>query len=137
MAGDANIKRSAYPGGDEDYVILTLGPFNVEASKTNHDVDQMKVPFAFKPIYAEVSSYEVAITNAVTIDVLDDTGTPQQIVQDHTLVAVTKGSAIASEMTIDDVGPVLADAKLKVRYTSGASDTSEHTKVRLWVKPLY
>jgi len=137
MAGNANVLKSAWPQGEDGIILLELGPFEVEASKTNYVVDALRVPYAFEPVYAEVASHTVTVTNGITLDVLDNESTPQQIVEDHTLAASTAGSTANASMTIDDFGPVLADAVLSVRYTSGASDTSVNTKVRLWVRPVH
>ena len=98
---------------------------------------QIEVPYAFRLKKAEKISEAVAITNGVTLDVIDDTGTPQVLIADEAITAITAGSAVTAACTVDDEGPVYAGAKLSARYTSGASDTSRHTTIRLWVEPLH
>lgn len=139
-AGDANVHRMPYPFGEDAVLLLMSGQVNIEASKTNHVWDYMTIPFEFRPDRVEIASQTVAITNAITIDVADEESTPQVMVNDEALAAITAGAGAGSDIvvaTIDDYGPFLADGALLFRYTSGVSDTSVGTRARLWVTPTY
>lgn len=136
MAGNANdITKRPFPFGGLQ--LIEFPPVDIQASKTDYVYAQIEVPYAFRLKKAEKISEAVAITNGVTLDVIDDTGTPQVLIADEAITAITAGSAVTAACTVDDEGPVYAGAKLSARYTSGASDTSRHTTIRLWVEPLH
>jgi hypothetical protein len=136
MAGNANLIDRPYPNGPEILVWQT-GNVAIEASKTDHVWDVTYVQYAFYPTKVEICSQTVAITNAITIDLADNEGTPNVIMNNEALAAVTAGASTAPiQATIDDRGLVLQGAVLIARYTSGASDTSVGTRMRLWGCPL-
>ena len=137
MAGNADRLDRPFPHG-KHILVWQTGQVNIEASKTDHVWDVSYVQYAFRPTHFEICSQTVAITNAITIDIADNEGTPNVIVDNEALAAVTAGASTAPiQGTIDDRGLVLYGAVLIARYTSGASDTSVGTRVRLWGIPEY
>lgn len=130
--------KSAWPQGD-GIIIVNSGQVNIEASKTNHVWDVMVIPFSFVVKRVEIISQTVTIGNSITIDVADDASTPNVIVNDEALAAITAGAATAASIinaAIDDTDDIIASDALIFRYTSNGSDTSVGTRVRLWIRPV-
>lgn len=136
MAGSTTKISPPWPHAD-GLLCIESKPVNIAASKTDHVWDVLTIPFKCELVWAEWVSQAVTITNGVTVDVLDDSGTPQIIIENEAITAITDGAAATTRCTVDDTGPILPDSQLKFRYTSGASDTSVATKFRLWVRPLH
>lgn len=137
--GNAADLRSHYPKGEDGLVCFDFA-FNVLASKTKDWIaDRMLVPFAFKAVKADFTAEEVAITNAMTLNVQDDTGTPQELLTDVAVTAITAGGGGRIDMTasLDKDITINAGALLDVSYGTGASDTVTNGHFRLYVKPVY
>jgi hypothetical protein len=136
--GNAQDVSSAFPKGEQGFFLITSGPVNFQASKTDHVWDTFLAPFAFRVKKAEVISAIISITNAVTINVQDDTGTPKVPIADSgTPASGADGTGDTAQLTVDDSVLINAGALVQFSYTSGASDTSTGSVVRLWVKPEY
>ncbi len=136
--GDTNDLRTPYPKGREVGVLIQSAPVDIQASKTDHRFDEIELPFKCKIVKAEtVSGKEMAITNAITISVLDDTGTPKKFINASAAAAITDGTSARTALTVDKTITIFAGALLRFEYTSGASDTSTGTIVRIWVVPVH
>ena len=106
MAGNANKIDAPYPRGG--LFCIESAPVDIQASKTDYVWDQQEIPEACTPVWAEKISEQVTIANGITADVLDDEGTPQQIIQDEAITAIAAGAGATARCTIDDTGPLLA-----------------------------
>lgn len=129
--------RSPWPKGSDGIILLQSNSTDFIASQTNKVFDVLTVPFACKPIYAETVSQAMAITNGITLSVIDDTGTPKEMITDAAAAAITAGASAITALAVVKSVIFYAGALMKFTYISGASDTSVNTIVRLWVKPLY
>lgn len=135
VAGDI---RGSYPKGQDSLVLLEFGPFQIIASKTDYDVDRFTTRFAFKPKFAELTATDIAVTNAITVNIEDDTGTAKAIVTNKAVAAITAGAGLLLPLTIVNKETIInAGAILLMTYISGTSDTGIDVKVRLWVKPVF
>lgn len=134
--GNANSMRLPWPNGL--YPIFSKC-FDIAASKSSdHVVDQQKVPFAFTIEEADFCADVVAISNAITINVEDDTGTPKVGIADSAgVVAITAGASARAALTVDKSKVFYEGALLNFSYKSGASDTATNAQIRLWVKPYF
>jgi len=135
--GSANDTRVPWPEGSDGWYLFTLGPFNIIASKTNHIVDEITLPFAIRAAFAETISSALAITNAVTLLVRDDTGTPKVLINGAAPAVIVAGATVATELAVVKNVSIFAGAKLRTLYTSGVADTSIDTIIRLWVRPVF
>ena len=128
-----------WPHGEET-LIMQSGDVTMVASKTDWEWDIVSIRFDFHPTRVEIMSQAVAITNAMTIDVADDTGTPQVMVQNQALAAFTEGAADGDDIisaTIADTGPFLKGQNIIFRYTTGVADTTIGTRIRIYGRPIY
>lgn len=132
--GDSQILRGPYPKGEDGFVMIRSKTFSAVQSQTGLVFDTITVPFAFQAFYAEIAGV-VTETNAITITIDDDTGTPKVIVSAAPLATQAVG-AVTALPTVRSV-TINAGALLNFKYTSGASDTTTATVVTLWVKPVY
>lgn len=133
MAGVAGDIRAPYPMGD--LVVFPFNSFQMLASQTTYVVGQFLVPFAFRAVRADFTATEVAGTGQ-TINVQDDTGTPQVVIDDDVIdAAITAGAGGRQLLVVDHSKLILAGAVLTLQYTSGAGDTALDAHVTLWVKP--
>lgn len=132
--------RTPYPKGRDGLVLIQSAPVDVQASKTGHVFDQIELQFACQVVKAETVSSVMAISNGITFIVQDDTGTPKKMVNAGAAAAITDGSSARTAFlaaTLNKGTTINAGALLEFQYTSGASDTSTNTIVRLWVKPVF
>lgn len=131
--------RSHFPKGEDGLVCFTFA-FNALASKAADWItSRMLVPFAFKAVKADLTAEEVAITNAMTLNLQDDTGTAQELLTNVSVTAITAGGGGRIDMTSDldtDI-TINAGALLDLSYATGASDTVTNGVFRLYVKPVY
>lgn len=135
--GDTNQPGDGWPEGGDALHMIVLGPINVVASKTKDYIfDAYTLQFACTPIKGEITHENVDISNAMTINIQDDSSTPKQIVTDQTVPAITGGAGATVALTVIQGVRLNAGAILEASYGSGASDTSTGTKIRLWVKAL-
>jgi len=136
--GNASDLRAPWPHGSNNYVIK-LGPCALIASKTkDFIVEKFQLPFAVKVKKAYVTAQEVAITNAITLNIVDDSSTPVEIVTDHALAAVTAGAGSYVAMTVASPNTVLnAGALIEFSYGSGVGDTGTDVAVILLCEPVY
>lgn len=138
--GTAGDLRTPYPKGDNSLIPIHF-PLTVVASKTKDFITHShKLKFACRPVLVEHSAQEVAVTNAITINLQDDSSTPQEIVTDQTLAAVTAGAGGVTAPTLASGAKALtinAGAILEASYGSGASDTSLDSVLTLWVRPIF
>ncbi len=131
--GSASDVRGAFPMGD---IIPLNFHFEVVASKSaDYVVGKMLVPWAFRPVLAELTAQIVTITNAITFNLEDDTGTPQVIIADHSVTAITGGAGTVQTPTVVRTFKVNAGAHLVASYGSGAGDVALDVDVTLWVRP--
>lgn len=136
VAGDT---RAPFPKGADTLFWIKFGPFEIVASKSaDFIVEKFELPFACIPKKAYVTAQDVNVTNAITLNIQDDTGTPKQVVTDASLAAITGGAGSKVALTIADSATVLnAGALLEMSYGSGASDDAESVSVYLGVDPVY
>jgi hypothetical protein len=134
MAGGSAANIAApYPMGD---IIPIRFQFEIIASKSaDYVVDSFLVPWAFRPVYAELTAQIVTITNAITFNLEDDTGTPQVLIADHAVTAITGGAGTVQTPTLVKTFKVNAGARLIASYGSGAGDVALDVTVTLWVRP--
>lgn len=137
--GTASDIRAPYPKGEDSLVCIEVGAFTIEASKSaDYVVDKQTIMFAFKPKKAELTATNIDVTNGVTLNIEDDSATPQVIVSDEAITAITAGAGKLQALTIDDdTMTINAGAVLVTSYGSGASDAGLDVKVRLWVEPVF
>lgn len=136
--GDANDLRAPWPKGDDGVMVLEFGPVNIEASKaSDHIFDTMTAPFAFRVIKGEVSSQTLTENTGITINLQDDSSTPQELVSDAGLSAIVAGAGGVTAVTVSKTITINAGALLYASYKSGSTDTSVQTKLRLWIKPVH
>ena len=138
--GTATRIDTPYPKGEDSLIVLEF-PFTIVASKSADFIAfTRRAEFAFKPISAWTTAQEVAVTNAITINLVDDSSTPKEIITDQTLAAVTAGAgshitvALASGAKAQQIN---AGALLEMSYASGASDTSLDSMLFLLVRPVF
>lgn len=140
MAGgtDGDI-RAPWPKGSDSRFLWKFGPFEIIASKTkDFIVEKLQLPFACRVKKAFVTAQDINVTNAITLNIVDDSATPVEIVTDHTLAAITGGAGSYVEMTVASPNTTLkAGALLEMSYGSGASDTAESVTVILELEPVY
>jgi len=130
--------HSAWPLGSGGIIMLRSVGVDFLASKTAKIFDQITIPFTFRPVKAEVSSWSVTITNGASITITDTASSVQTMVSAQTVSAATAGAQADPEaLTIADVGPYVQGDNLEFKYTTGASDTSISTIVTLWIQPEY
>lgn len=133
MAGSTNDVRGAFPMGD---VIPIHFHFEIVASKTaDYIARKIKTPFAFRPVYATLTAQIVTITNAITFNLEDDSATPQVLIADHAVTAITGGAGTIQTPTLVKTFNVPAGAYLVASYGSGAGDVALDVDVALWVRP--
>jgi hypothetical protein len=137
--GNADLHTTPYPKGEDGLFPLVFA-FNALASKSADWITaQVRVQFAFKAVRAELTAEEIAITNAITLNLQDDTGTPQELLTDVSVTAISGGGGGRIDYTSDldkDI-TVNAGALLELSYGSGSSDTVTNGLFILWVKPVY
>lgn len=136
--GTAGDIRTPYPKGEDGLFMFEFHGAIVEASKSADFIfNQMTVPFAFKAVKAEYTALEIAITNAMTVNIQDDTATPEEIITDAAVAAITEGAGGVAALTVDKTKTINAGAILSASYGSGAGDTAKDLRIRLWVKPVF
>lgn len=135
--GTAADIRTPWPKGEEGLVLLQSNPVTVQASKTGHQWDQMLVPFAFKPVRAEICAESITDADAsCAFTVQDDTGTPKKVIDAAATTAMADGSSVRAALTVDKTVTIFAGALLDFLYTSTGSDASVNLVIRIWVKPI-
>jgi hypothetical protein len=75
--GDANLYNLPYPNGP---YMLTFGPFDLSASKTDHIVDSMTMPFRGRAVKAEFTASILTETTAITINLEDDSTSAKVVI---------------------------------------------------------
>ena len=131
--GSVSLVRGAFPMGD---IIPLHFHFEIVASKSaDYVVDMMLMPWAFRPVYAELTAQIVTITNAITFNLEDDTGTAQVLIADHSVTAITGGAGTVQTPTVVAGLKINAGAYLVASYGSGAGDVALDVDVTLWVRP--
>lgn len=116
---------------------IVSNSFDIAASKANFVVDQQLVPVGFKCIYAEFCAQVMAVTNAITVAVGDDTGTPKLIVNDDAVVAIVAGASAREALVFSKTVEIYGGALLSFWYDSGASDTATNARIRLLCVPIH
>lgn len=137
--GNAADFRTPYPKGEKSAIILPFA-FNALASKTKDWITaQILVPFAFKAVRAQLTAEAIAITNAMTLNLQDDTGTPQELLTDVSVTAITAGGGGRIDFTssLDKDITINAGALLDLSYGTGASDTVTNGLFLLEVEPVF
>lgn len=138
--GTAGDIRTPYPKGDNSLIPIHF-PMTVVASKTKDFISHShKLKFACRPVLVEFTAQDIIVTNAVTINLLDDSSTPQEIVTDQTLAAITGGAGGITAPTMASGAKALtlnAGAILEASYGSGASDSTVDGVMTLWVRPIF
>ena len=136
MAGGvaANV-RGAFPMGD---IVPIHFRFEIIAGKAaDYVINKRLVPFAFRPVYVELTAQIVTVgTGPITFNLEDDSGTPQVLVADHTVAAITGGAGTVQTPTLVKTFKVNAGAYLVASYGSDAgADSALDVHVTLWIKP--
>jgi len=131
--GDANDLRAPWPKGEQGWLLLQLGPFDIQNNDSAESRFEMTVPFGFKPKKAYHTSRIVTSTPVVTIQ--DDSGTPKKIVDSAALAAVADEATTEEELTVGSV-EINAGAKISVLSTAGASEDTTQSMINLWVEPV-
>lgn len=136
--GSASDIRAPYPKGEDSLVCLTFGPFDVpDAAQTDEIVEKLTIPFGFKAVRAEVTALAVVAGGTTfTVNLQDDTGTPQVLIADAAVADVSLGAGSAESLTVVKTITVNAGAVLSFTYTSVSGDTAIGVKLRVWVKPI-
>lgn len=134
--GSANDLRAPYPKGAQSLVLIQA-PLTVVASKTKDFIThEMTVPFAFKAVKATYSAQDINVTNGITVNIQDDSSTPQELVTDKAVTAITGGAGTEQDLSVDKTITINAGAVLYFSYGSGASDDSLDGMINLWVRPV-
>jgi hypothetical protein len=133
--GDEEAEGGAWPQGAQSVVPFQIVLSSLEASKTAHIYAIFTVPFKCRVLYAEYTARAIAITNAITVTVQDDTGTPKKAINAQSLAAVTAGTSAVAALTVVSTNTFFKGALLEAQYTSGASDTGSDVVITLWLKP--
>ena len=139
MAGTSNPRRSAWPHGEGALIPIRLSaqpPQGDTSGFLTLDVHQAQFDFNVRKAQYSVQSASVAITNGIQLRITDDTGTPQTIVSAVNITAANDDGTIQA-LTVNDAGPILTGAEVKLEYDSGTSDTCLNLNVTLWVEPIY
>lgn len=134
VAGDI---RTPYPKGEDGVILVASHSFNVIASQTAERVDELELQWACKIVKAETCSTVMTIGTGITITVLDDTGTPIKFVDAKAAAVIAVGVAARTALVVDKTVQMNAGALLRFEYTSGSSDTSIDSIIRLWLKPVF
>ncbi len=137
--GNAADFRAPYPKGEDSVVILSFGPFDIpDAAQTDEIIEEMTVPFGFKAVKAEISGLLLTdSTPSTTINLQDDTGTPQVLIADASVTAFAIGAGAVQDITIVKTITINAGAILRFTYTSASSDVATGLKLRIWVVPVH
>lgn len=138
--GSAADIRSKWPKGDDALIPIVFGPHDIEASgSADFVMEKRRMEFAFKPVRAELTSREIVISNALTLNLVDDSSSPNEIVTNQAPAAVTKGAGALEAITLA-VGAtaqqINAGAVLIWSYGSAVSDTALDVVFTLWVRPV-
>lgn len=135
--GSASDIRTPWPKG-EDGLVLIQAPCSIVASKTKDFITHRHTAqFAFKAVRLTYSAQDIVVTNAVTLNVQDDSSTPQELITDVSLSAITGGAGLDVDLSVDKSITINAGALLDFSYGSGAADTSIDGVFNLWVKPTH
>ena len=136
--GNASDIRTPWPKGELGWYLIEFGPVDIPDSAKSADehFDQFQTHFAFHAMECRATSLNVSETNAITINIEDDSGTAKVIVADAAITAYTQGDGHNEKLTVVKSVKILAGAIVKCSYKSGASDTTLGLKIRLWVKPI-
>lgn len=129
-----NLKTYQWNGGP---FIIDSGQVNVAASQTDRVWDAVKVPCRCRLVQALITSEVVTETNAITIDIHNETAN-KTLVDNEGLATLAAGALATASVitaTLDDKTIIEPGEVLLFRYTSGASDTSTGTRVRCTFVP--
>lgn len=131
--------RGIYPKGDDSLHLIKFGPFTIVAGNAaDHIVEVHELPFACVPVKARLTAQDLIETNAITINLQDDSSVPKQIVTDHNVAAITDGAGSNVSLTIADLVTVInAGALIECSYGSGSTDSGVDVTVNLWVRPAF
>ncbi len=120
-------------------ITINLPPVDVQASQTDYVWCAVTIPYGFTLVAARWAA-EAMVTagTGVTFDIVTDDGTPQVLVADQLLTAITAGALAATVLcTIDDSGPVLPGTTIFARYTSDGSCTTRTLAISLDLRPTH
>lgn len=130
--------RAPYPKGANGWYLITFGPVDIPDGEITADelFDSFVTPFAFKAKECRITALD--ITGAgISINIEDDTGTPQVLVDDFTIDPITQGNGSSEKLTVVRSITVNAGAIVTCSYKCAGSETTKALKVRLWVQPIY
>lgn len=137
--GSVQDLRAPYPKGEDSTVQLVI-PCTIQASKTkDYVVCQWTAPFAFKAVSGYYTAQDFTETNAITLNIQDDSGTPNELLTDFPVPGSQTGGAgfqIDLTSSLDKSTQINAGAIVEFSYGSGAGDTSVDGVFVLNVKPV-
>lgn len=136
VAGDI---RTPWPKGGDSLIPLEFRCDSLEAGKTSdHIFEKMTMDFAFKVVKAEYTARVITETTAITLNLEDDSATPQVLINDFAVAgSITNGAGSVVAVTVDKTKTVNAGAVLSASYKSSTSDTGSNVVLRVWVKPVF
>lgn len=137
--GTAADIRAPWPQG-EDGLYLYQAPCTIVASKTKDFVTHVwRVHFAFFAVKCFYTAQDIIESNAITLNIQDDTGTPVELLTDFNLAAITGGAGGAAgsqDLSISTTKRIEAGALLEFSYGSGATDSTVDGVFQLYVRPI-
>jgi hypothetical protein len=138
FAGDAKV-NAPWPKGPDGRLVHKFGAFEIAASKAaDFIVEQWKLPYAIRIKKAWVTSQDIAVTNGITLNLQDDESTPNVVISDEAVAAITAGAGQCVALTVDIPNTILKHgAILSLSYASGASDDGIDVCVYIEYEPVY